>query len=56
MFQTDRIDLAILDALQRNGRISMTELAEKVGLSASPCSERVRRMEREGVIQGGVKV
>lgn len=52
MFETDRIDLAILDALQRNGRISMTELSETVGLSASPCAERVRRMERAGVIQG----
>ena len=52
MFQTDRIDLAILDVLQRQGRISMTELAEKVGLSASPCTERVKRMEREGLIEG----
>ncbi|KAF1045439.1 Lrp/AsnC ligand binding domain-containing protein [Xylophilus sp.] len=52
MFQPDRIDLAILDVLQRQGRISMTELAEKVGLSASPCTERVRRMERERVIEG----
>ena len=52
MFQTDRIDLAILDVLQRHGRVSMTELADKVGLSASPCTERVRRMEREGVIEG----
>jgi Lrp/AsnC family leucine-responsive transcriptional regulator len=52
MFQPDRIDLAILDVLQRQGRISMTELADAVGLSASPCTERVRRMEREGVIVG----
>ncbi|WP_325346204.1 winged helix-turn-helix transcriptional regulator [Xylophilus sp.] len=52
MFEPDRLDLAILDVLQRQGRISMTELAEKVGLSASPCTERVRRMEREGVIAG----
>ncbi|MCD2513152.1 winged helix-turn-helix transcriptional regulator [Comamonas endophytica] len=52
MFQADRIDLAILDVLQRQGRISMTDLAEKVGLSASPCTERVKRMEREGVIEG----
>ena len=52
MFDPDRIDRKILDCLQREGRISMTELAERVGLSASPCTERVRRMEREGVITG----
>ena len=48
----DRIDRKILDILQREGRISMTELAEQIGLSTSPCSERVRRMERDGVITG----
>ena len=48
----DRTDLKILDVLQRNGRISMTELADEVNLSTTPCSERVKRMEREGVIQG----
>ncbi len=48
----DRTDLKILDVLQRNGRISMTELADEVSLSTTPCSERVKRMEREGVIQG----
>ena len=52
MFEPDRIDLKILDLLQRQGRISMTDLAEQVGLSASPCTERVRRMEREGLITG----
>jgi Lrp/AsnC family leucine-responsive transcriptional regulator len=52
MTELDRIDLKILDALQAQGRLSMTELAERVGLSASPCTERVRRMEREGVITG----
>ena len=51
-FDLDRIDLKILDVLQREGRVPMTELAERVGLSASPCTERVRRMEREGVITG----
>ena len=48
----DRIDLKILDVLQRDGRISMTDLAERVNLSATPCSERVRRLEREGIIMG----
>ena len=48
----DRTDRKILDILQRNGRIAMTELAQQIGLSTSPCSERVKRMEREGVITG----
>lgn len=48
----DRIDRKILDLLQRDGRISITELAEQVGLSATPCAERVRRLERTGVITG----
>ncbi|KDB58951.1 winged helix-turn-helix DNA-binding protein [Bordetella bronchiseptica A1-7] len=52
MRELDRIDRKILDILQREGRISITELAEKISLSATPCSERVRRLEREGVITG----
>lgn len=52
MRDLDRIDLKILDILQREGRISVTELAERVSLSATPCSYRVKRMEREGVITG----
>lgn len=52
MRDLDRIDLKILDILQREGRISVTELAERVSLSATPCSDRVKRMEREGVIAG----
>ncbi len=52
MRDLDRIDLKILDILQREGRISVTELAERVSLSATPCSDRVKRMEREGVITG----
>lgn len=48
----DRIDRRILDILQREGRMSMTELAPQVGLSTSPCGERVRRLERTGVITG----
>ncbi|MGB1198778.1 MAG: winged helix-turn-helix transcriptional regulator [Thalassotalea sp.] len=47
----DRIDLSILDVLQQNGRISNANLAEKVNLSASPCLERVRRLEKEGFIE-----
>ena len=52
MTNLDRIDRKILDILQREGRIAMTELAQRIGLSTSPCSERVRRMEREGIITG----
>ena len=52
MTDLDRTDRKILDILQRQGRISMTDLAEQIGLSTSPCSERVRRMEREKVITG----
>jgi len=52
MRQLDRVDLKILDIMQRDGRISITELAERVSLSATPCSERVKRLERDGVITG----
>lgn len=48
----DRIDRKILDILQREGRIAITELAQRVGLSTSPCSERVKRLEKNGVITG----
>lgn len=48
----DRIDKNILRELQRDGRISFVDLAEKVGLSTSPCLERVRRLERDGYIIG----
>lgn len=52
MTELDRTDRRILDVLQRQGRISMTELGERIGLSTSPCAERVKRMERNGVITG----
>ncbi len=52
MRELDRIDRRILEALQRDGRIAMTELAHKVGLSATPVAERVKRLEKEGVITG----
>jgi Lrp/AsnC family transcriptional regulator of ectoine degradation len=48
----DRYDLAILRELQRNGRISKRELAEKIGLSVSPCWVRMRRLEDAGYIRG----
>ena len=48
----DRLDLKILTLLQQDGRLAMTDLAEQVGLSITPCIERVRRIERDGVIVG----
>lgn len=47
----DRIDMTILKTLQSDGRISNVELAKKVNLSASPCLDRVRRLEAEGYIK-----
>ncbi len=46
----DRIDRRILEQIQRNGRISNLELADAVGLSPTPCSRRVRRLEESGII------
>ena len=48
----DRIDIRILRCLQADGRISNTALAKEVGLSATPCSERVKRLEKIGFIEG----
>ena len=48
----DRTDLAILRTLQADARISNAQLAERVGLSPSPCLRRVRRLERSGLIHG----
>ncbi|MCI1711238.1 MAG: Lrp/AsnC family transcriptional regulator [Chiayiivirga sp.] len=48
----DRIDLAILALLQREGRLSNADLAERVNLSASATLRRVQRLESEGVIAG----
>ncbi|WP_144394797.1 leucine-responsive transcriptional regulator Lrp [Pleionea sediminis] len=48
----DRIDKSILRELQRDGRMPNVELAKRVGLSATPCLERVRRLESEGYITG----
>jgi len=48
----DRLDFKILAHLQQQGRCSNVELAESVGLSASPCLTRVKRLEKIGVIEG----
>lgn len=48
----DKIDRNILNTLQNNGRISFTDLGQEVGLSTSPCLERVKKLEQEGYIRG----
>ncbi|MCO8170371.1 Lrp/AsnC family transcriptional regulator [Pseudomonas sp. 21LCFQ02] len=48
----DRIDRNILAELQGDGRLSVTELADRVGLSLSPCHRRVKALEDSGVIKG----
>lgn len=50
----DRTDRRILQAMQRNSRISNLELAEAVGLSPTPCSRRVKRLEESGLIRAHV--
>lgn len=48
----DRYDLKILEILSRDGRITKSKLAEAINLSVSPCWERVRRLEKAGIIEG----
>jgi Lrp/AsnC family transcriptional regulator, leucine-responsive regulatory protein len=52
MIELDRIDRAILAALQQDGRLSVARLAEQVGLSETPCARRLKRLEGEGYIDG----
>ncbi len=52
----DGHDLRILHHLQENGGLSNLELAQRVGLSPSPCSRRVQKLEDAGIIQGRVVV
>lgn len=48
----DRLDLNILKVLQEDGRIRFVDLADRVGLSSTPCIERVKRLEKDGFIEG----
>lgn len=48
----DPIDLKILDAIQRDGRITKLALAEQVGLSPTPCWMRLRKLEKAGIVSG----
>jgi len=52
--ELDRTDKRILKELQANGRISNQELADRVGLSPSPCLRRVKQLEEDGIIEGYV--
>jgi Lrp/AsnC family leucine-responsive transcriptional regulator len=51
MIELDDIDKRIVAALQADGRLAIVDLAQKVGLSATPCQRRVKRLEDEGVIE-----
>ena len=48
----DRFDAKILDALQRDGRLSVVDLAELIGLSPTPCARRIKALELDGAIEG----
>lgn len=48
----DRFDRAILEQVAAEGRITIRQLADRIGLSATPCQARLRRLEREGYILG----
>lgn len=52
MAQIDSIDQKILEILQKDGRITNSELAQRIGLTATPTLERVKRLERDGYILG----
>src|SRR5438552_2997290 len=52
IYPVDRIDRKILAELQADGRLTITDLAARVGLSVSPCHRRLRELERSGVIRG----
>jgi len=48
----DRIDIKIICALHRDGRMTKLQLSEEVGLSATPCWERMKKLEKNGIIKG----
>ena len=56
MNELDRFDCAILAALQTDGTLSVASLAEKIGLSATPCWKRLKRLEEEGYIESRVAI
>jgi DNA-binding Lrp family transcriptional regulator len=52
MLNLDQIDMRILKALQSDGSLNVTQIAERVGLSQSPCSRRIQALVETGVIKG----
>ncbi|MFH0258642.1 Lrp/AsnC family transcriptional regulator [Vibrio rumoiensis] len=50
--QLDQYDMKILQILQENGRITKSQLADEIHLSVSPCWERVKKLEKAGIIEG----
>jgi len=52
MIELDKIDVKIISALHRDGRMTKLQLSEEVGLSATPCWERMKKLEKKGVIKG----
>lgn len=52
MIKLDAIDLRILEAIQKDGRITKLALAEKAGLSPTPCWLRLRKLEKAGIVTG----
>lgn len=56
MFVLDRIDVNILNAVQKNNRITSEELGNLVGLSATACQRRLKTLRKEGVIEGDVSI
>ncbi len=48
----DEVDLKILRIMQQDGNLTVSEIAEKVGLSQSPCSRRINQMQQDGIILG----
>jgi Lrp/AsnC family transcriptional regulator, leucine-responsive regulatory protein len=52
MVELDFIDHKLLDVLQQDGRLSITDLSKRVNLSPTPCTLRIRKLEEQGVIQG----
>jgi Lrp/AsnC family leucine-responsive transcriptional regulator len=56
MTELDRIDIGILQAVQQNNRLTSEELGERVGLSATACQRRLKRLRAEGVIEADISV
>ncbi len=56
MVQLDAIDLQILDLLSKNGKLGNKEIAAAIGLSTTPTFERVKRLEKKGIIKGYVAI